>query len=288
MLPGKETPAVIKKMTGQPAFVAAINIVWFSFRSLLTQKPGQILFSAIFLLVLWGGHGRLELLQKLWPAYQGPGYKPGMVRPQLVQGLPWDHEIISFWGGFLLVVVVPALIIRFGFKEKLSDYGLGWPLKEKRPLALASFLLLMAVSAPAFILAAKEEGMRSLYPFYRPFSSTGQFLLYELCYFPFFVAVEFIFRGYMQFGLARSVSGKAGELKDGFAARYFFSRYAILVPVLPYIAWHLGKPLPELWGTLFWGVAAGALAHAVRSLWPVIFAHWLLNVLLDGIVAGVF
>ena len=51
--------------------------------------------------------------------------------------------------------------------------------------------------------------------------------------------------------------------------------------MLSYTAWHLGKPLPELWGTVIWGLAAGATAYAIRSLWPIILAHWLLNVFLD-------
>lgn len=287
MLPGNEIQGK-ETSSHQAPFLAVVTTVWYSFRCLLTEKPGQILSSSILLVALWGGHGRLQLLQEVWPAYQGPGFKPGTIRQQLIPGIPWDHELISFWGGFLLLVIIPALIIKVGFKEKLRDYGLGWPQREKRMFALAAFLALTAVSIPAFMLAAKHEGMRSIYPFYQPFTTVGQFLLYELCYLPFFIAIEFIFRGYMQFGLSQAGAEKGGTREDGFSSRYIFSRYAILIPVLPYVAWHLGKPAPELWGTLFWGVAAGALAHVARSLWPVILAHWLLNVVLDGMVAGIF
>lgn len=270
----------------QPDFISVIKFIYFSFHKVLTQKPGIILLSSMLLLMLWGFHGKFELLQKIWSDYRGPGQDIGN-RPQLIQGIPWDHELISFLGGVLLVVIIPCLIIKFRFKEKLSDYGLGLPPKNRRSLAVYGFLLLMAVSLPAFAVATKDAGMYNTYPFYRPFSSIGQFLLYELCYLPFFIAIEFIFRGYLLFGLARSSSNNDTVQEDGFNDRYSFSRYAIIVPMLAYTAWHLGKPMPELFGTLFWGVAAGALIYACRSLWPVILAHWLLNVVLDGMNAGI-
>ena len=41
-----------------------------------------------------------------------------------------------------------------------------------------------------------------------------------------------------------------------------FGYYAILLSMLSYTAWHLGKPLPELWGTLVWGLVAGTIVLA--------------------------
>jgi membrane protease YdiL (CAAX protease family) len=51
--------------------------------------------------------------------------------------------------------------------------------------------------------------------------------------------------------------------------------------MLAYTAWHLGKPLPELWGTLVWGPAASAIVLATHSIWPIVLVHWLLNVWMD-------
>ena len=70
----------------------------------------------------------------------------------------------------------------------------------------------------------------------------------------------------------------------GLPGPFFFGRYALLIQMLSYTAWHLGKPLPELWGTLIWGLVAGAVAYTTRSLWLVIAAHWLLNVMLDAVI----
>jgi hypothetical protein len=63
---------------------------------------------------------------------------------------------------------------------------------------------------------------------------------------------------------------------------FYLDRYALLIQMLSYTAWHLGKPLPEPWGTIIWGLAAGAMAYTIRSIWPIVLAHWLLNVVLDA------
>ena len=100
----------------------------------------------------------------------------------------------------------------------------------------------------------------------------------------FFISIEFIFRGYLLFGLASTRDIDVPGMRAGVAGPLFFGKYAILVQMLSYTAWHLGKPLPELWGTLAWGLAAGATAYAVRSIWPVVLSHWLLNVFLDAVI----
>ena len=268
----------------QPDFVTVLKLVWQTIYSFRAERPAQIIGSTFFLLMLWGFHGQLELLKLVWPDWRGPGSDVGS-RPQLLPGVPWDHELISFLGGAFLVVVVPILIIHFGFKQSLSDYGLGLPPKRMRALAVWTFLTLTALSLVAFWIGAQNPDMRQVYPFYRgTFDSPIEFLLYELCYLPFFIAIEFIFRGYLLFGLAGIRDKDVPEASGGVPGPLYFGKYAILIQMLSYTAWHLGKPLPELWGTLIWGLAAGATAYAVRSIWPIILSHWLLNVFLDAMI----
>jgi len=270
-----------------PNLLTVLKVIWHSISGFFVERPGQIIGSAFILLMLWGYHGQLELLKVIWPQWRGPG-KDLAERPRLIPGIPWDNELISFWAGALIVVGIPVLIIRLGFKQRLSAYGLGLPPVGRRLLALWTFLTLTLLSLPAFWLGAKNEGMQAVYPLFKPFTSGGQFVLYELTYLPFFIAIEFIFRGYLLFGLAgvrdAEVEGGGGGVKGVF----YFHKYALLIQMLSYTAWHLGKPLPEVWGTLAWGLAAGATAYAVRSVWPVILSHWLLNVFLDGLIAGPF
>jgi len=270
-----------------PTFTTVLKVVWNTVRTFPKERTGQIIGSAFFLLMLWGYHGNLELLKFIQPGWAGPGVDIG-IRPQIIPGVLWDNELISFWGGAFLVVVIPILLIKFVFKQKLADYGLGLPPKGRRKLALMTFLTLTVICIPAFLFATTDAGMRATYPFYRPFPTTGLFVLYELTYLPFFIAIEFIFRGYLLFGLAGKIETAVRRARDlGGDARqslFYFGKYALLVQMLSYTAWHLGKPLPELWGTLAWGLVAGVVAYVGESLWPVILAHWILNIVLDAAI----
>jgi len=264
-----------------PGIFSLFKIIWASVRNFFKEKPAFIIGSTIILLMLWGYHGDLKLLKVVLPAWHGPGMDIGS-RPQIIPGIPWDNELISFWLGAFLLVIVPMIIIKFGFKQKLSDYGLGLPPENRRKLAWWVFIILTAVCLPAFIFSTGNAEMQEVYPFYKPFDSIPSFILYELCYFPFFIAIEFIFRGYLLFGLA-GIKEKETQPNN-----FKVFRYAILISMLSYTAWHLGKPVPELFGTLIWGLAAGASAYAVRSIWPVVMAHWLLNVISDSILSNLF
>jgi hypothetical protein len=271
-----------------PTFATVNKIIRCSISSFIQERPGQIIASAFILLMLWGGHGGLELLRYIIPGWRGPGVDIGS-RPQLIPGIPWDQELISFWGGAFLVVIIPILLIRFVYKQPLSAYGLGLPPKGRRRLAVVTLIFLVATAIPFFLLGVRDPAMQATYPFYRPFTSLGQFILYELTYLPFFIAIEFIFRGYLLFGLAGvrddEITSQTAPRRDtGVPGVYYFAKYALLIQMLSYTAWHLGKPVPELWGTLVWGLVAGATAYAVRSIWPVTIAHWLLNVLLDFMI----
>ena len=259
-----------------PNFTTVLKVVWNAIRAFPKERTGQIIGSAFFLLMLWGYHGNLELLKFILPGWVGPGVDIGS-RQQIIPGLLWDNELISFWGGAFLLVILPILMIKFVFKQKLADYGLGLPPKGRRKLALMVFLALTVICIPAFLFATNDAGMRATYPFYRPFPTVGLFVLYELTYLPFFIAIEFIFRGYILFGLAgiRDQEIQARGSEAGIPGAFYFGKYT---------AWHLGKPIPELWGTLCGGLAAGVLAYITRSIWPVVASHWLLNVLFDAVV----
>lgn len=263
----------------QPDFITVIKIIWHTVRDAIAHPFGRILFTAFLLLMLWGQHGNLELLHEIWPEWRGPGvapYGPEHPRPVILPGVPWDLELLFAFAGFFLLVVIPCLVIRLWIKRPLSEFGLTLPPRDRWRLALLSFVLLTVVSLPAFYLGATHPEMKALYPYYRPFSGWGAFALYQLTILFFYITIEFIFRGYLLFGVAHEE-----ERMHGAAV---FPHWALLIQMLSYTAWHLGKPLPEVWGTLVWGLAAGAVTLAVRSVWPVILSHWLLNVFLDWVI----
>jgi hypothetical protein len=262
-----------------------LKLVWNTVARMLHDPIGMILGSAFLLLMLWGPHGNLELLGILWPGWHGPGSDPA-ARAQIVAGIPWDQEWISFAIGCLLVVVVPILLIKLVYKARLRDFGLGPPEPGRWRLTLLSAGLLFVASLPGFWFATSLASMRSTYPLYRGgFEDVGQFVVYQVGYLLFFVAIEFIFRGYLLFGLYRARDEDALPGTEGLRGPLVFGYYAIFISMLSYTAWHLGKPVPELWGTLVWGIAAGTVVLATRTIWPVVLVHWLLNLIMDARIA---
>jgi hypothetical protein len=241
-----------------PTVWTFVKLVWNTVAQLFHEPVGMVMGSAFVVIMLWGCQGALPLLGMVWPSWRGPGSNPAD-RPVLIPGVPWDHEWISFALGAVLLVGIPIVLIKVVYKHDLSDYGLGLPRREHWPLVAISSAVLMGMSLLPFFLAAGNAEMKATYPLYRGcFDSLGSFAIYELGYLLFFIAIEFIFRERMGFGL-----------------------YAILVSMLSYTAWHLCKPQPELWGTLVWGLVAGTAALSTRTIWHIVIVHWGLNVFLD-------
>ncbi len=238
----------------------------------LTDRTAIILWSSFALLMLWGKKGDATLIF------------PERWRLALFPDLAWRDQLVSFVLGFMLLVVIPCCIIKFGFRQRLSEYGLGWP-KEKTRLGLRALLVTFAIALPFFWLGTRNPPMQEEYPLFREAITTwGSFIIYELIYLLFFITIEFIFRGYLLFGLYGAKDAEAPTGVGGEKGPLVFGLYAVLIQMLAYTMWHIYKPWPEYAGAIFWGVAVAAVALRVRSIWPIIVSHWLLNVFLDAVL----
>lgn len=277
-----DNEALTAKELEHPTLLVLLNLIRYTFTESLRTPLGKVMFSAFILIMIWGQHGEFELLGLFFPAWKGIGEAAyGCVattascsRPIFIPGLGWDLELVSFSAGFTLLVVVPCILIKFWLKEPLAAFGLAFPPPERRRLAVMGFLLLTFISLPAFLIAAHQHSMSTLYPYYRHFTGWGDYAAYEMITVLFYAAIEFVFRGYLLFGGGRYEATYNQSISN-------FPKFTLLIQMLSYTAWHLGKPLPELWGTLLWGITAGAIAYACRSVWPVLASHWVLNVIMD-------
>jgi hypothetical protein len=270
-----------------PTWKTVFKLIGHTARLLFKERLGIVLGSSFLLMMVWGSEGKLPLLGMVFPGWRpscNPRFDAGCVlpRPHAILPVPWDQEWAGFLIGLVLLVGIPMVIIKLVLRERWSDYGLGGPGPGKWRLTILSTVMLFGLTLPLFLAGANDPAMQREYPLYHgTFASLGQFAVYELGYFAFFVVIEFIFRGYLLFGLFHSHRSQVQLGTTALAGRSAFGIYAIFLSMLSYTAWHLAKPVPEAWGTLGWGIAAGAIVLATRTVWPVILVHWLLNVVLD-------
>jgi uncharacterized protein (DUF362 family)/membrane protease YdiL (CAAX protease family) len=277
------TQEQIRKMEqGILTQVNILTIIWNTVKK-LSDKASVILWSSFILLLIWGFHGDMAVLTAL--------FGEGWIR-SLTSNLPWGKQLISFIVGFVLVVLIPCLIIKFGFKSKIRDFGLGLPPPEQRRKARVAFLALLVITSVFIFAGSFLPSMQQEYPLFTQrvggqivwtMTSWGEFIIYELIYLLFFITIEFAFRGYLLFGLY-SIKVKVGEKDKRKESIQRFGIYSILIQMLAYTTWHYGKPVPEMVGTVIWGVCVAAIALRIKSIWPIIIPHWLYNVFLDLLI----
>ena len=171
------------------------------------------------------------------------------------------------WAAFFLMGVFPMLIVKFVFREKLSDYGVGW---GDRTRTLRSFLML----APILFALGWASGLgnagRAFYTVYPYNPAAGvswtTLFLHTISYFClYYFAWEFMFRGFLLRGLAPTV---------GFST-------AIWIQVVISTALHFGHPASETFGCIAGGLFWGFLALRTRSIFSGWGQHALLGIALD-------
>jgi uncharacterized protein len=173
------------------------------------------------------------------------------VRARLDALAPGGIDRWTYWAlaCFLSYTVLPALLIRLVFRERLADYGVklrgaftdGWV-----------YLVMLAVVGPLVWVASHNPQFQEHYPFYqlpRGEPLWPNFWRWEFVYGLQFVGVEFFFRGFLVFGLKRR-----------------FGAYAIVVMTVPYCMIHFGKPLPETLASIIAGLALGFMSLRTRSI----------------------
>jgi membrane protease YdiL (CAAX protease family) len=114
-------------------------------------------------------------------------------------------------------------------------------------------------------LAAESASFLRTYPKYAGAGdSLEQLLLWEAAYAFQFLMLEFFFRGFLIFALAR-----------------FIGSLAVFVMVIPYAMIHLSKPLPECLGAVVTGVVLGTIALRTGSIYGGVIVHALIGLCMD-------
>ena len=190
---------------------------------------------------------------------------------------PWSAVFGHLWwfaSSIVLYLVMPLLLAlatkgsfnqRYGFQ--LGDWRAG----------LGITAVFLCVMLPATFVASKLDAFKGMYPLAgnstylenigggKTQVSWSLFLTYEAGYFAYFIAWEFLFRGWMVHGLTPTWGRGA----------------AILAQTVPFAVMHLGKAELEALGSIIAGVALGILSVRTRSFYYGALLHGLVALWMD-------
>lgn len=221
-------------------------------RAQLWQPSTLVLALSAVLLTLQYYWGNRTLLRKLLTPYGLTG-----VQLEMAESVGWCLLIAG------LYLVIPALVVKLAFRQRLRDYGLGWGSLHRH---WHFYVLVLAGMLPLVIMAARTPYFQQTYPFYSYVSaSLAGFVIWQAAYALQFVAVEFFFRGFLLFGL-----------------RPTFGVHALLVGMVPYCMIHFQKPMGEALGAIVAGFLLNYLALKNRSIWGGAFLHWMIALTMDA------
>ena len=151
----------------------------------------------------------------------------------------------------------------FLHRRPLRSFGLGagdWR------FGLRVSVLFYLVMLPLLWFASASSAFQSVYPHSHIVRGDWTlFLVYEAAFVLYFIGWEFVWRGYMLFGL-RPHTGAA---------------VAVLAQMIPFVILHYGKPVPETVGAIVAAIALGALSLRARSFWYAVLIHWSVMLTID-------
>jgi len=214
-------------------------------------KPATVIITSTLLVVLHRYFGSLDFAQQLFGS--GKTFLP---------------PSYMFASAFLLLGLIPTLIITFGFNERLKDYGLTLGDKKAGMLSLVvlSPLIVLALIYPA----SQTAEMKNFYPFdSSAHLSIENFIQLEFWrVILFYTSWEFMFRGFMLFGLRK----------------YVGDSMALCIQVIPSCLWHIGMPTGEIISSIPGGLLFGILALRTGSIIYPFILHCIIGISLDLLI----
>ena len=186
-------------------------------------------------------------------------------------------------GNLIGLFWLPMISILFLIRESPEKYGLSicsskriWTIVG---ISFAGLLVLMLTVArwqvyqdyyPLFKRYPEFISVFSNYPKENPFVSAPLLMLYaEVSYGMYLFCWEFFFRGYLLFGLSRSIGWGA-----------------IIVQAAAFGLLHLGKPVTEVVASFGAGVILGIIALNAKSFVPGFVLHWAASLTFDVFVVA--
>jgi uncharacterized protein len=159
----------------------------------------------------------------------------------------------EWFSNLLFFAVLPLFTIVVILRRNPLDFGL----RPGNPKVWGFHVVVFCFIAwLTLYLVTTNASLREYYKI-EDFNFTGYFLTT----FASLIANEFIFRGFLLFGL-----------QDRFGTG------SIFIQTIPFVLVHLGKPDLETLSTILTGVYFGYICYRGRSFWPAFIVHMFINV----------
>ena len=159
-----------------------------------------------------------------------------------------------FIGDFFTFFILSIIVIKFILKENLRNYGLQFGDYRTGLILSAIFFLVMV---PAIWFFSAEPDFSEKYPhLLSTRNNYKEFFIYESGMMLYMISWEFIWRGFMLFGLKEK-----------------FGYYSVMIQMIPFVILHNGKPAAETFGAIAGGIALGVLALRTNSILYCVITH---------------
>lgn len=218
-------------------------------------KSALILLVVPIVLMLWVYCGKQVHFDRLF----------GHIRGRW--GQDFYSAIYEYLMAFLLMFVVPFLVVKLAFRQDLRKFGfqLGDVGYGLRVFVIALPILLLVA-----YVGSLDPAIQAEYPLAKSaIRHVPLFLFVELFYLVYYLGWEFLFRGFMLFGL---------EERHG-------AVLAILVQMIPSAIVHIGKPASESFAAIAAGLVLGYVAFRTRSILYPLLLHATVGIGTDVFVA---
>jgi len=177
-----------------------------------------------------------------------------------------DKEFAAFGYWFILDSVlfffIPLIIIKLILNEKIKNYGLAF---KNVKIGWFVFIISIVFFIPIIFFISNSETFSQFFPLMENAKNDFLiFLLYETLFILFIFSWEFIFRGFMLFGLEKR-----------------FGIYSIFIQMIPFVILHNGKPFIETIASIFGAIFLGYLALRTRSIFYGFCIHVFILITLD-------
>lgn len=162
------------------------------------------------------------------------------------------------------MLLLPILFIKFYLKRELGDFGFRLPVNKKKALLTTGLFILGVI--PILLIFSANSDFQSMYS-YGDVSLYKVFLQMIVLSAIYYIAEEFMFRGFLLFSLKET-----------------FGYTGILYVNIIFMLFHFAKPLPEIAFAFFSGLAFSYLAVRFKSFVPAAIAHYIIAVILNIII----